>query len=157
MEVRDNHDIRLLQEIWIRPSFRKAVLHVEHGPRSNRENRDPLRIAKPESSASRPNANRRRRILESPPVVGHVPGRVGVARVQAAGQLTLEHFIGFKIDAATRFNGGVLDLARVRELAAASRDAGVWHTPTITVAEYAGSSASAPRLSSARRRSLAVR
>lgn len=67
------------------------------------------------------------------PVVGHVPGRVGVARVQAAGQLTLEHFIGFKIDAATRFNGGVLDLARVRELAAASRDAGVWHTPTITV------------------------
>jgi imidazolonepropionase-like amidohydrolase len=67
------------------------------------------------------------------PVVGHVPRLVGIERVQDAGQLTLEHMIGFKREAATPLIGGTIDLGRVRRLAERSRDAGVWHTPTIVV------------------------
>ena len=67
------------------------------------------------------------------PLVGHVPGRVGIERVQDAGQLTSEHFIGLKLEAASTFNGGVIDVSRVRELVTHSATADVWHTPTITV------------------------
>ncbi len=67
------------------------------------------------------------------PVVGHVPSRVGFESVVAAGQLTLEHFIGIKLQAARPFTGGSLDVARVRSLAERGRQAGAWFTPTITV------------------------
>ena len=67
------------------------------------------------------------------PVVGHVPWRVGIERVLAAGQLTLEHFIGYKLAASSPPMAGTLDLPRVRELATRAADAGAWHTPTITV------------------------
>lgn len=67
------------------------------------------------------------------PVVGHVPSRVGLDHVLDRRQLTLEHFIGFKLLASTPFTGGALDLPRVRELAQRSAAAGVWHTPTVEV------------------------
>ena len=67
------------------------------------------------------------------PVVGHVPGAVGIQRVQDAGQLTLEHFIGLKLIASDPFTAGNLDMPRIADLVTRSRDAGVWHTPTITV------------------------
>lgn len=67
------------------------------------------------------------------PVVGHVPWRVGIESVQDAGQSTSEHFIGIKREAATVFNGGELDLARVTEVVERSAAAGLTHTPTITV------------------------
>ena len=69
----------------------------------------------------------------SVPVVGHVPSRVGIERVQDAGQRSLEHLIGVRLRAADRFTGGNLDLAEVDRLAARSAAAGVWHTPTVTV------------------------
>ena len=67
------------------------------------------------------------------PVVGHVPRRVGIERVQDAGQSTLEHLIGMKLRAASAFTGGTLDMPLVRSLAARSAAAGVWHTPTVSV------------------------
>ena len=67
------------------------------------------------------------------PVVGHVPFNVGIEAVQNARQRTLEHFIGIRAAASTPATGGVLDLARVQELAARSATAGLWHTPTTTV------------------------
>ncbi len=79
------------------------------------------------------------------PVVGHVPSAVGVERVQEAGQLTLEHFIGFKLVASNPFTGGILNTERIRDLAVRSRDAGVWHTPTITVDALSQSQAQAIR------------
>ncbi len=66
-------------------------------------------------------------------VVGHVPGAVGIETVLASGQASLEHFIGFRLAASSPFTGGTLDLAEIARLAALSRDAGAWHTPTNTV------------------------
>ena len=67
------------------------------------------------------------------PVVGHVPSRVGIEAVQDAGQQTLEHLIGFRLSAVSPPTGGEVNRARVRELAARSSGARVWHTPTVTV------------------------
>ncbi|MBT8487761.1 MAG: amidohydrolase family protein [Gemmatimonadetes bacterium] len=77
------------------------------------------------------------------PVVGHVPFRVGIESVQDAGQSTSEHFIGIKRDAASVFNGGALDMARVHEIVERSAAAGLTHTPTITVDALSRSQATA--------------
>lgn len=77
------------------------------------------------------------------PVVGHVPWRVGLERVQDAGQLTLEHLIGIKLQASRPFTAGTLDLGRVRALAARSGASGGWYTPTITVNALSTSEAAA--------------
>ena len=66
-------------------------------------------------------------------VVGHVPRRVGIEAVQDAGQSTLEHLIGVRLEAATPLTGGSLNRSRVRALAVRSAATGVWHTPTVTV------------------------
>lgn len=67
------------------------------------------------------------------PVVGHVPWRVGIERVQEAGQSTSEHLIGIKRESASVFNGGELDMTRVSQVVARSVTSGLTHTPTITV------------------------
>lgn len=67
------------------------------------------------------------------PVVGHVPGRVGLEAVLDARQLTLEHLLGFRLAAASPPTGGSLDMARVRELAERARGAESWFTPTTVV------------------------
>jgi imidazolonepropionase-like amidohydrolase len=67
------------------------------------------------------------------PVVGHVPGRVGLAAVIDAGQLTLEHLLGFRLAAATPPTGGSLDMSRVRGLADRARSGSSWFTPTTVV------------------------
>ncbi len=67
------------------------------------------------------------------PVVGHVPWRVGLERVQDAGQSTSEHFIGIRREAASVFDGGDLDQGRVAEVVGRSAAMGLTHTPTITV------------------------
>lgn len=77
------------------------------------------------------------------PVVGHVPWRVGLERVQDAGQSTSEHFIGIRREAASVFDGGELDMARVAEVVARSSAAGLTHTPTITVDALSRSQATA--------------
>jgi imidazolonepropionase-like amidohydrolase len=71
--------------------------------------------------------------LHGVPLVGHVPGRVGIERVQSAGQVTSEHFIGLKLAASTGFTAGTITVSRVRELLTRSAELGLWHTPTITV------------------------
>ena len=67
------------------------------------------------------------------PVVGHVPGAVGIEAVFAAGQRSLEHLIGIKLLASQPFTGGTLNMDKVNELAAKAKVANTWHTPTNTV------------------------
>lgn len=71
--------------------------------------------------------------LHGIPLVGHVPGRVGIERVQSVDQRTSEHFIGLKLAASSGFTAGTIDVSRVRELVTRSAAVGLWHTPTITV------------------------
>ena len=71
--------------------------------------------------------------LHDIPLVGHVPGQVGIESVQDAGQLTSEHFIGLKLAASTGFTAGNLNTPRIRPLVARSASSGLWHTPTISV------------------------
>jgi imidazolonepropionase-like amidohydrolase len=68
-------------------------------------------------------------------VVGHVPSRVGLSNVLAAGQYSIEHLYGFGDVASSTgwMMTGVLDETRLRELAALVREAGVWVTPTLAV------------------------
>jgi len=68
-------------------------------------------------------------------VVGHVPTRVGLANVLAAGQASIEHLWNFPEQAFSNGSmvSGVLDETRLKELAAQVREAGVWVTPTLAV------------------------
>lgn len=68
------------------------------------------------------------------PVIGHVPTSVGLQQVVAAGQVDIEHFIGYMLAASNnRSATGTLDLNTVNQLAQLTAAAGTWHTPTITV------------------------
>ena len=68
-------------------------------------------------------------------VVGHVPTRVGLANVLAAGQSSIEHLWNFPERGFSNGSlySGILDEARLREVATQIRDAGVWVTPTLAV------------------------
>jgi hypothetical protein len=68
-------------------------------------------------------------------VVGHVPRRVGLANVLAAGQSSLEHLWNYPEQAFSNGSpySGVLDETRLRAVAAQIGDAGAWVTPTLAV------------------------
>lgn len=81
------------------------------------------------------------------PVDGHVPNAVGVERVLASGQRTLEHLLGYGIElTAVAPEGGdemarelaawsSLDDERVERWARRTREAGIWNCPTLVVLE----------------------
>jgi imidazolonepropionase-like amidohydrolase len=62
------------------------------------------------------------------PVVGHVPGQVGLEAVLSGGQLTIEHLTGYIDPDAAAF---IIPEERLAEYAEMTRDAGVWNTPTL--------------------------
>ncbi len=80
-------------------------------------------------------------------LAGHVPASVGVLRAIEARQVTIDHLDGYVEALAPperRDNGGFfgLDLADAADpagipaLVAATRDAGVWNVPTMTLIEH---------------------
>ncbi len=68
-------------------------------------------------------------------VVGHIPSRVRLANVLAAGQASVEHLNGFAELASSTGSlyTGTIDESRLQEIAASIGDAGVCVTPTLAV------------------------
>ena len=83
------------------------------------------------------------------PFVGHVTAAAGLQRALEVGQSTIEHLDGYwpELVAADADVAAVdygllgapltpyLDASRFRQIAAATRDAGVWNVPTLSMAE----------------------
>jgi len=84
------------------------------------------------------------------PFAGHVSAGVGLDAALAARQASIDHLDGY-LEALAGFGGGFdaqesgffglglvdqLDLDRIPELAAATRDAGVWNVPTQSLMEH---------------------
>ena len=66
------------------------------------------------------------------PFAGHVPDAVGVARVLAAGQASVDHFDNY---AATLDADGAVSDAEVAALVSATKAAGAWVVPTMALWE----------------------
>lgn len=64
------------------------------------------------------------------PVIGHVPFAVGIDRVLAGGQLSIEHLTGYIDPDAGEF---IIDEDEIEAYAAKTAAAGVWNCPTIVV------------------------
>lgn len=77
------------------------------------------------------------------PVVGHVPDAVGLNEVLAAGQASIEHLRGYAAalvsdpDQVTfgSEDWALADTSKMRDLAGATRAAGVWNCPTLVVTQ----------------------
>ena len=79
------------------------------------------------------------------PFAGHVPAAVGLRRALEAGQVTIDHLDGYvealvpegAATGASQFFGfnqiAHVDLARIPDLARATRDAGIWNVPTMSL------------------------
>jgi imidazolonepropionase-like amidohydrolase len=67
------------------------------------------------------------------PVAGHVPRPVGLPRVLASGQRSIEHLRGY---VSPTGRGNLPDEDAVPGLAALTRDAGVWNCPTLVLREH---------------------
>jgi imidazolonepropionase-like amidohydrolase len=84
------------------------------------------------------------------PFAGHVPSAVGVAAALEAGIATIDHLDGYmqallppNVDPSGGFGGffdvliaGVADGSKIRPLAEATADAGVWNVPTQALFEH---------------------
>jgi imidazolonepropionase-like amidohydrolase len=87
---------------------------------------------------------------------GHVPVEVGVERALEAGYWSIDHLDGYVEALAGRAGqpaawfgarlGPEVDLARIPDLAARTRDAGVWNVPTQTLMESYATAESAAQL-----------
>ncbi|MCG8461970.1 MAG: amidohydrolase family protein [Holophagales bacterium] len=78
------------------------------------------------------------------PVVGHVPSAVGLHGVLVAGQRSIEHLQGYSTAAASETPAtwaSRLEITKITKMAAATRRAGVWNTPTLNVLERGDMSA----------------
>lgn len=82
-------------------------------------------------------------------LAGHVSGDVGLARALEAGQATIDHLDGYvqylvPQEAAADVEAGFfglgladrVDVGRIAEAAEATREAGVWNVPTLTLIEH---------------------
>jgi imidazolonepropionase-like amidohydrolase len=77
------------------------------------------------------------------PVVGHVPDAVGLSGVLAAGQASIEHLRGYAAALAAdpekvthgSEDWAMADTSKMRGLAEATREAGVWNCPTLVVGQ----------------------
>ena len=77
------------------------------------------------------------------PVVGHVPDAVGLSGVLASGQVSIEHLRGYGAALAAdpekvthgSEDWAMADTSKMRGLAEATREAGVWNCPTLVVGQ----------------------